>query len=311
MLIDIGAVIIGLILLSWSADQLVHYASALAKHMGVTPFLVGVIIIGFGTSAPELFVSAIASLDHKGGLAIGNALGSNIANIGFVLGFAALMTTLQLSRKMVRQDLVVIFMSGVVALLLMQDKELSRYDGLILITLLIAFLLWSAVSNRLDDNDQEESTDVSTLTSTLWTLGTLALLIISSKILLHGAVGIATALGISELIIGLTIVAIGTSLPELAASIAAVRRNESGMVAGNIVGSNAFNTLGVIGVAGLINNTAVEPAVLHRDFPMMFIVTALLLVFVARAYKIKPWQGGALLVTYIVYLVYLLLQTFA
>lgn len=314
---DIIAVIIALVLLVWSADQLVKYASMLASNLGVTPFLIGVIIIGFGTSAPELFVSGLASLEGKGNLAIGNALGSNIANIGLVLGSAALLAAIPLSQRMIKVELPLVFASALIAIALLYDGHLTRLDGLIMSSLLIIYLIWSAVSNRSeghDDNHDEAETieqenSCSTLKASLWTLVSLALLIGSSKLLVHGAVNIATALGVSELIIGLTIIAIGTSLPELAASVAAVRQKASSMIIGNIIGSNTFNTLGVLGLTGLVRQTTVDASVIQRDFIVLFLLMACLMFFVYKNRQLNRWQGGVLLTAYFAYLAYLLISS--
>ncbi|MGH1541143.1 MAG: calcium/sodium antiporter [Arenicella sp.] len=313
MFIDFGAILIALVLLIWSADQLVRYSSSLAQHLGITPFLIGIIVIGFGTSAPELFVSALASVQGKGNLAIGNALGSNITNIGLVLGCATLISVLTLTQRMIRVDLTTIFATSIIALLLILDATLSRVDGAILMILMVVFLVWSARSNKADPLEELDEFDhtISKAKAGLWTVVSLIILIGSSKLLVTGAVNIAAALGVSELIIGLTIVAIGTSLPELAASIAALRQKEGSMVIGNIIGSNTFNTLGVLGLTGLIRTTQVEPSVMHRDFPVLFIIMTLLLIFVLPKQQLQRWQGGVLLLSYFAYLGYLISQALA
>ena len=185
--------------------------------------------------------------------------------------------------------------------------------------LLITYLIWSAISNRSEDPSINETTgdtieqesNCSTLKASLWTLASLVLLIGSSKLLVHGAVNIATALGVSELIIGLTIIAIGTSLPELAASVAAVRQKASSMIIGNIIGSNTFNTLGVLGLTGLVRQTSVDASVIQRDFIVLFLLMAALLFFVYKNRQLDRWQGGALLTAYFAYLVYLLISSFS
>lgn len=311
MLIKIGgdliAISIALFFLIWSADQLVKYASSLANKLGVTPFLIGVVIIGFGTSAPELFVSALASIEGKGNLAIGNALGSNIANIGLVLGVAACISAISLSLRMIKIEIPMIFASALIAIILLYDGTLSRTDGLIMAALLLTYLIWSALSNRETDNENEPVDTTSSLSNDVfWTLGCLIILIGSSKLLVYGAVNIATTMGVSELMIGLTIIAIGTSMPELAASIAAVRQKSSSMIVGNIIGSNTFNTLGVLGLTGLIRETQVDTAVLNRDFVVLFTLMVALLIFVLKNRQLNPWQGAALVCSYLGYLGYLI-----
>ena len=308
--VDLAAVIIALFFLVWSADQLVEYASSLANKLGVTPFLIGVVIIGFGTSAPELFVSGLASLEGKGNLAIGNALGSNIANIGLVLGAAACITAIPLSLRMIRVEIPLIFVSALIAVGLLYDGTLSSLDGVIMTLLLITYLVWSALSNR-SNEEQEETDDESSShgKDIAWTVASLIILIGSSKLLVYGAVNIASAMGVSELMIGLTIVAIGTSLPELAASIAAVRQKSTSMIVGNIIGSNTFNTLGVLGLAGIVRETSVDATVLSRDFIFLFALMALLFIFVLKNRQLARWQGTVLLCCYFAYLGYLIINS--
>ena len=307
--IDIVAIIIALFFLVWSADQLVKYASSLANKLGVTPFLIGVVIIGFGTSAPELFVSGLASLEGKGGLAIGNALGSNIANIGLVLGAAACITAIPLSLRMIKVEIPLIFVSALIAIGLLFDGTLSLLDGIIMSALLVTYLVWSALSNRNNDEPEDTDEESSSLSKDIaWTIASLVILIGSSKLLVYGAVNIATAMGVSELIIGLTIIAIGTSLPELAASVAAVRQKSSSMIIGNIIGSNTFNTLGVLGLAGIVRETGVDSAVLSRDFLFLFALMALLFIFVLKNRQLDRWQGVVLICSYFGYLGYLIIS---
>ena len=308
--VDLAAVIIALFFLVWSADQLVEYASSLANKLGVTPFLIGVVIIGFATSAPELFVSGLASLEGKGNLAIGNALGSNIANIGLVLGAAACITAIPLSLRMIRVEIPLIFVSALIAVGLLYDGTLSSLDGVIMTLLLITYLVWSALSNR-SNEEQEETDDESSShgKDIAWTVASLIILIGSSKLLVYGAVNIASAMGVSELMIGLTIVAIGTSLPELAASIAAVRQKSTSMIVGNIIGSNTFNTLGVLGLAGIVRETSVDATVLSRDFIFLFALMALLFIFVLKNRQLARWQGTVLLCCYFAYLGYLIINS--
>jgi cation:H+ antiporter len=307
MFTDFIYIVIGLTVLAWSADKLVHYAVSLANHLGVTPFFIGVVIIGFGTSAPEMLISALAALDDSGGLAVGNALGSNIANIGLVLGFAALFSPLVLSRKILRFDISVLFVITILTSYLLLDRHLSTIDGLILVSCLALFLIWSALSNMSEQVDDEIEDDKISLTkSSLWTVGSLILLLASSKLLLEGAIGVSEALGISELMIGLTVVAIGTSMPELAASIAAAKQKQTGLIIGNILGSNAFNTLGVLGIVGLLSDTEIQPEVLYRDFPMLYGTMILLTVLAVKRGKLGKPSGAILLISYLSYLGFLI-----
>lgn len=304
---NIVYIVVGLTLLAWSADKLVHYAVSLANHLGVTPFLIGVVVIGFGTSAPEMLISAMAALNDSGGLAIGNALGSNIANIGLVLGVATLFASLTLSKKILKFDLSVLFGITLITFALLLDRHLSTIDGLILSACLIIFLIWSALSNMNEQvNAEIEENNTSFKKSISWTIANLIVLLGSSKILLTGAVGISESLGISELVIGLTVVAIGTSIPELAATIAAVKQKQTGLIVGNILGSNAFNTLGVLGIVGLLSDTIVTPEVLYRDFSTLFTMMVTLTFLAIKYGKLGKLSGIILLISYLSYLAFLI-----
>ena len=313
LIIDVTFIVVGLTLLAWSADKLVLYAVSLAKHLQISPFLIGIVIIGFGTSAPEMLVSALAAIDDVGGLAIGNALGSNIANIGLVLGFAALFSPLAISKKILKADLSVLFIITLLTVGLLFDLHLSTLDGIILASSLAGFLLWSAYSDKKsrknndsseedDEFDLEGEPEESLLKSSIWTLISLTLLLGSSKMLLDGAVGVSQALGISDLMIGLTVVAIGTSMPELAASIAAAKQKQTGLIIGNILGSNAFNTLGVLGIVGLLSDTSIDPEVLQRDFSSLFAIMILLTTLAFLRGRLGKLSGTLLLCSYFGYL---------
>lgn len=306
--VAIALVLAGFILLMWSADKLVDNASELAGRLGVSTFLVGIIVVGFGTSAPELFVSAMAALEDKGNLALGNALGSNITNIGLVLGSAALIKALPVNRSTATKDIPIVLVTGLLAIFLILDGQLSHIDGLILIGILVSYLIWSAKSSQTSESSQQndhQPSDAPLWLCTAWTIGSIVVLIIASRILVEGAVTIAEFFEVGELIIGLTIMAIGTSLPELAAAIAAARKGVHDMIIGNIIGSNVFNTLGVLGVTGAIRTTEIDISALWRDFPIMFIFTVLMLVFALTRGKFSRLEGGVLLIGYLSYLGYL------
>ncbi|MGK0373933.1 MAG: cation:H+ antiporter [Arenicella sp.] len=310
--IAVALVLVGFLLLIWSADVLVDNASALAGHMGISTFMVGIVIVGFGTSAPELFVSAVASLEGRGNLALGNALGSNITNIGMVLGGAALVRTLPVSRSTAVIDLPIVLFVGVLAIVLVMDGWLSFLDGIILLSVLAAYLIWSAKSEKIlevesssSDLDDDEPSNSTTVYAT-WTVFSIVLLMVASQMLVSGAVTIAEYFGVGELIIGLTIVAIGTSLPELAAAIAAARKGVHDMIIGNIIGSNIFNTLGVLGLTGLLRSTEIDTSALWRDFPVMFAFTALMLIFALTKGRFGRREGAIFLLGYLAYLGYLI-----
>ncbi|WP_455202917.1 calcium/sodium antiporter [Kaarinaea lacus] len=314
MLYPILAVVVGLVFLVWSADKFVMGASAVAHNLGVPTLIIGMIIMGFGTSAPEIFVAAIASLQHTPGIAVGNAIGSNIANIGLVLGIGAVIAPLTVSSTLLRREYPVLFMVTCLLLLLMSDLHLSNTDGIILLAAtaaMLAWLLWlSATASRNHDPlenefEAEMPTDLSTPKALIWTVFSLALLVGSSHILVWGAVQIATQFGVSELVIGLTIIAVGTSLPEVAVSISAALKKEHDIVLGNIVGSNMFNSLAVVGVASSIEEAPLTQVVLTRDFAVMFALTIAMFV-IAYGFRgsgrINRFEGVLLLLGYLSYM---------
>ncbi|WP_018873118.1 calcium/sodium antiporter [Thioalkalivibrio sp. ALJ16] len=318
MALPIAAVIVGLILLTWSADRFVFGASAFARGVGVSPLIIGLTIVAFGTSSPEIVVSVLASVQGNPGLAVGNAIGSNIANIALVLGAAALVTPLAIGRGMVRRELPILLLASFGVLLLLADGELGRLEGSALLAGLVAFTAWMAISARRapppgDDTPEVVRGMVETIPDTTrtgpavaWMVLGLLLLLVSSQMLVWGAVEIAGQLGVSDLVIGLTIVAVGTSLPELATSVVAAFRREAGLAIGNVVGSNLFNLLAVLAVPALIAPLAIDAEVLARDYPVMLALTVILfLIALGRRGQILRWQGALLLTAFAGYLVYL------
>ncbi len=300
-------VMIGFVLLIWSADILVENASELASKLGVSTFLIGVVIVGFGTSAPELFVSAMAALEDKGNLALGNALGSNITNIGLVLGAAALVSVMTITRPTATRDLPAVLVAGLIALGLLLDGTLDRVDGLIFLFLLASYLFYSAKTSGVEEPEINESNRPVAMTAA-WTVGSIVILMAASRILVLGAVTIAEYFHVSELVIGLTIIAIGTSLPELAAAIAAARKGVHQMIIGNIVGSNVFNTLGVLGLTGALRETEINTDVLARDFPIMFAFTLFILMLGIMKGQLGRIAGITLVLGYAAYVLYLVIS---
>lgn len=312
MLMPILAIVLGLAVLMWSADKFVDGAAATAKHLGVSSLLIGMVVVGFGTSAPEMVVSAFAALDGKPALALGNAYGSNIINITLILGLSAVFATIAVHSSIVRKELPILL--GVTLLTGWQlwDGEISRLDAGILLLLLLVIMGWMVYAAKRDKQDSlgyEEEAELNTQpmtlkTAVMWLVIGLLLLMASSKLLVWGAVSIAQTLGVSELIIGLTIVAFGTSLPELAASIAAARKGEADLALGNVVGSNLFNTLAVVGIAGMIAPISVGAEVITRDWPVMLAVTFGLFIM-AYGFKkqghLTHWEGSVLLASYVAY----------
>jgi cation:H+ antiporter len=312
MLLDSLAIIAGFILLIWSADRFIVGAAATARNFDVPPLIIGLTIVGFGTSAPEMMVAGFASYNGSPAMAIGNALGSDITNITLVLGVAALISPLEIHSRIIKKELPILLLVTLVAIALLRDMTLNRFDGFILISLLFLLMWWITrvgIRNQSEDALAEEIIEelpgkMSTSLALFWLITGLVLLTVSSKILVWGAVNIATDLGISELIIGLTVIAIGTSLPELAASITGALKNEDDIAIGNVIGSNLFNTLGVLAIPGLISPSVLDEGVLERDLPIVFILTIMLFIM---AYgfrgegRINRLEGGVLFSAFIAY----------
>jgi cation:H+ antiporter len=321
MLIASLAILAGLALLVWSADRFVEGSAAAAGHFGMPPLLIGMVVVGFGTSAPEMVVSALAATQGNPGLALGNAYGSNITNIALILGITAVIAPIAVHSQVMRKELPILALVTLAAAWLLFDGELSRLDAaglLILFALLLGWSIWSGIRKTDDtfatDMDAELTAHAMPIRkAVVWLLVGLVLLIISSRILVWGAVNLATRFGVSDLVIGLTIVAIGTSLPELASSIIAARKGEHDLALGNILGSNLFNTLAVVGIAGSIAPMAVADEVLMRDIPVMVGLTLALFVLgygFRGPGRINRLEGGGLLAVFIGYTVYLLTTAF-
>ena len=280
----------GFVLLIWAADRLVTGASALARNFGVPPLIVGLTIVGFGTSAPEMLVSALAALRGNPSLAIGNALGSNIANIGLILGLTAMIYPLKVERITLKREFPILAVIMLITLAVMSNLYMSRMDGIVLascLLLLIGGMVWLGLSRG--ENDPATSAlaeslpaDMSTRKAALWTLVGLILLPLSAHILVNGAVTLALIVGVSEAVVGLTVVALGTSLPELAAAAASALKKEDDLAIGNILGSNMFNLLGVLGIAALVHPLVIEPILLYRDLSVMFLFTIVLFLLAWR-----------------------------
>jgi cation:H+ antiporter len=323
MLIFILAIILGFIILIWSADQFVDGAASLAQYWGISPLVIGMLIIGLGTSAPEMLVAASAALQGNAELGIGNAIGSNITNITLVLGATALIVTLPIQSTILKKELPLVLISGLLAWYLLSDGEFNRLDGAILLIglfFIIGWMIYSAKKTKNADDPllaegvEELPTEMPFKKALIWMVVGLVLLVISSKILVWGASNIAVLLGISDLVIGLTIVAIGPSLPELAATISSARKGETDLAIGNIVGSNLFNTLGVLAIPGLLAPSVVSAPVLERDMPIMIGVTVLLIIFGVGCYKaarkkILFWNGVIFLSLFVAYQGLLYYQT--
>jgi cation:H+ antiporter len=284
MLISIAQLVGGFLLMVWAADRLVAGASATARNLGVSPLIIGLTIVGFGTSAPELMVSAVASYRDNAGLALGNALGSNIANMGLVLGITALIYPLRLESAALKREYPLLLLIMLVCLYMVLDLTYSTVEGWILLASLGALIMWlvrlglqrPATDPLAEEFEAEIPTDVPTKIAVFWLTVGLIVLPISSQFLVTGAVSIARDLGVTDIVIGLTIVAFGTSLPELATAVTSALRKEDDLAIGNIIGSNMFNMLGVLGIAAAIRPVEASPLLVSRDFPVMFLMTGLL-----------------------------------
>lgn len=287
MVLQVVIFLIGLAVLSWSADRFVYGASALAKNIGVSPMMIGLTIVAMGSSAPEIVVSVTASLSGSPDTAVGNAIGSNITNIALVLGITALIKPLQVSSGTLKREFPLLFAMCLLAVYVLHDQMLNFYEGAFLIGMFFVVLAgmgWLSVyaekgDKLADDNESEIPTGVSTSVAVLWVLVGLVMLPLSAHFLVESAVFIAKYFGISDLVIGLTIIALGTSLPELAACIAGVLKGEDDLAMGNIIGSNIFNILAVLGMPGLIAPGLIDPAAATRDMYVMLGLTVMLLVF--------------------------------
>lgn len=323
MWLAVIAVLIGLAILVWSADLFVDGATALAKKFNVPSFLIGVLILGVGTSAPEMVVSVLAALEGSPDLALGNAYGSNIINIALVLGATVLISPIIIRKGIIKRDLPLLVLITMVAAWQLRDGQLDQADAIVLIALLVVTLGIQIVLSLREGNHEHEGEPIAesvdaehieqTLTQGLISLVIgMLLLVISSRAIVWGAVELATLWGVSELVIGLTIVAVGTSLPELVSSLSAARKGEHDMALGNIIGSNIFNTLGVVGLAALIAPITVSPIILSRDIVAMGLVTLLLVVLCGFAFMSKRPFGrtsGSTLVLFFVGYTLWLIQT--
>ena len=315
LLAAIAAVVLGLAALVWSADRFVDGAAASARLLGVPPLLVGMVVVGFGTSAPELTVSALSAWQGSSAIALGNAWGSNICNIALILGLTAAIAPVAVQREALRFDLPVLLAVTALSWALVRDGGVSRANAWILLGVFAAWLVGSCLlavrTKRGAAAADAPGGGLSGRMAAFWTLAGLAVLVASSRALVWGAVELAQALGVSDLVIGLTVVAVGTSLPELASSVAAARKGADDLAVGNVIGSNLFNTLAVVGLAGAIRPMPeTDPAIVARDIPTALALTVALLLFAfglprrggGRDGRIPRWGGVLLLAFYVAYM---------
>lgn len=308
---------IGLILLVWSSDLFIDGAASVAKHMSISPLIIGVVVLGFGTSAPEIVVAILASLDNSPGLAIGNVIGSNIANIALVLGATAIISPIIVKSSLLKREFPIVLGITILGLVLMLDNELGTIDGIILLSLLIIVMVWMIRANKqaegtndpiVAETQQELDShpEISYKKSILLLIVGLVILVLSAKLMVWGAVDIAKFFGVSDMIIGLTIVAIGTSLPELAAAITAAKKGEADLMIGNLLGSNLFNLLAVLAMPALLAPSLIGKDTLIIDYPIMLILTLAMLI-VALPIKGKSVIGRKIgilfILSFVAYLV--------
>lgn len=310
----IAILIVSLCLLIWSADRLVFGSAALAKNAGIPPLVIGMTILAMGSSAPEMVVSIQAALSGKTDTAVGNVLGSNIANIALILGCTALIKPLSISSSILRRELPLMLVVTLISGIILWDNYLSFYEGISLSVMFIMFLLAMLKFGKeegekdplLAEQEAELPSGVKNYIAIIWVIIGLTLLIFSADKVVESAVTIAKAFGMSDLLIGLTIVAIGTSLPELAASIAGVLKGEDDLAVGNIVGSNIFNILAVMGIPAILAPSQINPLAMSRDFYVMLALSVLLFLFaIGKARTINRWEGITLVTCFVAYLGYL------
>lgn len=290
------AIVAGFGGLVWSADRFVGGSAALANNFGISRLVIGLTIVSLGTSAPEIVVSISAALKQTGELAVGNALGSNIANIGLVLAITALIARLPIQAHLIRQEIPILLLVTAAAGLVLYDARLTALEGILLLASLIPLLWFMIVSKRRHPSPEEEDADIPALGSAaaaLWFIAGLLVLIASSELLVWGARNVATAFGVSPLIIGLTVIAVGTSLPELAASVMSALKGHHDMAIGNIIGSNIFNLLTVMALPGIIHTVNMDASVFWRDFAAMAAITLLLAVAIVVDFTWRRYHPTA------------------
>lgn len=334
MLLDLFFIAVGLGVLVWSADKFVMGASNIARLLKVPLFFIGFLVVGIGTSAPEMIVAAMASVEGNTGLAVGNALGSNITNIALVLGATAIVSPIIIDRSIVKVQMPLLFIFTVLTFYLMLDFNITVYDGTLILTCMIFslyLLIKMTPKSLLKENNPEileregiEIPESLTLKdSVFWTLFGMVALFAGSKLLVMGATGLAKAMGLSDLVIGLTIVALGTSLPELTASIVAAMKKQHDLAFGNIIGSNMFNTLVVLAIPGLMKPGVIPEIAVVRDFVIVIALTTILLIYCGRKMNsskeknqessnfeaINRWQGFTLLLLFVAYMVWIYLDS--
>ncbi|WP_417441203.1 calcium/sodium antiporter [Idiomarina sp.] len=311
MVIDLLLLLLGVVLLTFGGEALIRGSLAAAKRFGISPLLSGLVIVGFGTSSPELVVSIDAAMTGQPDIAIGNVVGSNIGNILLILGVCAVIMPMAVQPLALRRDAVTVVGASVLFLVLVGGSALGRTDAFILLIALFAYLIWAYRSERQHagpsaDMHKAEAEELTAVPKTsLWivmaVLIGLVFLIGGSRVMLSGAIGLAESFGVSEAVIGLTLVAVGTSLPELAVSVMAALRRHADVAVGNILGSNIFNLLGILGISALLQPLPVPERILQFDQWMMLGTAVVLLLFLYTGRRLSRMEGGVLLAGYVAY----------
>ena len=314
MLISIISLVTGFILLIWSANAFTDNGAKIASIFKISPLLIGILIFGFGTSAPEMLVSGLAAFEGHPELSVGNAFGSNILNIALVLGVTAMIMPIKIELKVIKKEWLYLMFTTLIAGLLVWDRHLGVMDGTILFGLLAVFLLYTFNESKKDHHEFDNLSSKIDIDQKgrIWIILLISfiVLLVSAKLIVYGGTSLAIQFGVSDLIIGLTVVALGTSLPELAVSITSAIKKQHAMVVGNIIGSNLFNTVGVLAIPGLISPFYIPEKLITRDYPFMVVLTTLIILFVASRKFSKESAisrlEGALFIIILFFYVYLL-----
>ena len=304
---EIFLVVIGIVLLYFGGEVLVKYSSRLALALRLSPFVIGLTIVAFGTSSPELLASLVATLQGAPDLAVGNVIGSNIANLGLILGLSALIHPLRATSQFIRREVPFMIFVIIILVPLSLDLTISRVEGVILFGLLVLYLFYLFKSEESGDDEfvQEYGQNKSARGSVLGVIGGVALLVLGAQILVTSAIEIARDFGVSERVIGLSLVAFGTSLPELASSLVATMKREGNILLGNLIGSNIFNVLGILGLTAIITPIKISPNVFQFDLWVAIGISVAVLPFLTTQLRIERWEGVILLVAYLGYIAFL------
>ncbi|MCL4256094.1 MAG: calcium/sodium antiporter [Anaerolineae bacterium] len=318
MLLDIGYIVVGIIGLVWGGNWLVTGASRLAESFGIPRLIVGLTIVAFGTSAPELLVNLSSVFSGSTDLALGNVVGSNIVNIGFILGVAGFIAPIMVQASLLRREIPIMIAVAILAFVLSLDNELGQVDGIILVVLFIAFtvlMVWLALKDKtavhapdVSEFPQEEIVSINRALEAGRLVAGLIILVVGANLTVTGAINIATALGVSQLVIGVTLVAVGTSLPELMASLIAAMRKESDLAIGNVVGSNIFNILMILGTTSVLKPVPVPASALQFDFLVMIAFSVVLLPLAWTNRKLARWECGLFIAGYVGFVVITLIR---